>query len=615
MKAYRNLLYLCVFAYLTSIVLLAQDELHSRPLDKLPMVWDGSFRHFVYSGTLEQALASNVDARVVINLLRQRNQQNSSFDLTGRAQLGLPTVPPPPTTPPKKIDWSVSLGAGTVQALQYPAIFTASQTTPNCTADYVAYALNVPGVTGGQANLVGINNLYSGTNPTGQCGTTPTVNWAYNGSTAGGRILVWPDINFLDPGVPDGSKIAYVETTTNSAILHILTWKAGEGTSATTAVAPTPSGKCTATTSCLVSVTFSKTSPSTFSGVFVDWKSDKAWAASDDGTIYEFSCAFTCPLNTNPTINWTFKLPVAGTGGALPRPSVPAYDLNYHVINVSDALGELWILNEVGTPSVLDGPMMVGGGGCSVINPPGRTGTPKPCTANGGSYGLTDGVIEDQAVFKIYAWTGNNGVVGASAAVTQTNRDLTSPIVANLGHGSAGNTTSNVDIHFPAFDHGWDINDAATAHIYFCGTSSTDTTPFIRSVGFEAAWPNMDNVSVSAPSAFGPTPDPGVPCAPLSELYNPNINLGNNNNDHDLLVASLMSSANGFIETIDISPPGGAINEIPLNTVPYKGGTSGVTWEVINAPQASSLYFATLQPNSSCGGHYCAVKLTQEGLQ
>jgi hypothetical protein len=91
--------------------------------------------------------------------------------------------------------------------------------------------------------------------------------------------------------------------------------------------------------------------------------------------------------------------------------------------------------------------------------------------------------------------------------------------------------------------------------------------------------------------------------------------LGNNNNDHDLLIAGLMSSTAGDVETIDISPAGGAAGIIPLNTVSYKGGTSGVTWEVINAPQASSLYFSTLQTNASCGGHFCAVKLTQLGLQ
>jgi hypothetical protein len=40
-----------------------------------------------------------------------------------------------------------------------------------------------------------------------------------------------------------------------------------------------------------------------------------------------------------------------------------------------------------------------------------------------------------------------------------------------------------------------------------------------------------------------------------------------------------------------------------------------VTWDVFQGAQASSLYFATLQTNSSCGGTFCAVKLTQEGFQ
>ena len=47
------------------------------------------------------------------------------------------------------------------------------------------YGLNVAGVTNGQANVVGVNNLYAGAGPVGLCGANPTVNWAYNGSTAG----------------------------------------------------------------------------------------------------------------------------------------------------------------------------------------------------------------------------------------------------------------------------------------------------------------------------------------------------------------------------------------------------------------------------------------------
>jgi len=150
------------------------------------------------------------------------------------------------------VDWSVPLGAGTVGAQRWPASYGFNvDETPDCVNDYVAFALNVAGVTDGQANLIGINQLYSGTDPTGICGTTPNVNWAYNGSTAGGATLGSPTLSL------DGTKVAYIEATPSSSILHVLTWKAGQGTSATHAASPKMVGNCTATSSCLTSLTYS----------------------------------------------------------------------------------------------------------------------------------------------------------------------------------------------------------------------------------------------------------------------------------------------------------------------------------------------------------------------
>lgn len=57
---------------------------------------------------------------------------------------------------------------------------------PDCLNDFAAFGLNVPGVTGGQANFVGFNNLYSG--PGGLCGSgSPTVLFAYNTTTTVGE--------------------------------------------------------------------------------------------------------------------------------------------------------------------------------------------------------------------------------------------------------------------------------------------------------------------------------------------------------------------------------------------------------------------------------------------
>ena len=62
-----------------------------------------------------------------------------------------------------KIDWSIPLGTGIVAPNMFPAKYSFDiNATPNCANDYVVFGLNVAGATPGQANLVGVNNLYSG---------------------------------------------------------------------------------------------------------------------------------------------------------------------------------------------------------------------------------------------------------------------------------------------------------------------------------------------------------------------------------------------------------------------------------------------------------------------
>jgi hypothetical protein len=101
----------------------------------------------------------------------------------------------------------------------FPAKFgfnpDATVTSANCATDYVVYGLNAAG-SATQANLVGIKNLYSGTG--GLCGSTPTVNWAYDGTNvSGGKILTSTVISM------DGTQIAYVESAGSSSVFHVLT--------------------------------------------------------------------------------------------------------------------------------------------------------------------------------------------------------------------------------------------------------------------------------------------------------------------------------------------------------------------------------------------------------
>jgi hypothetical protein len=75
------------------------------------------------------------------------------------------------------------------------------------------------GTNGTQANIVGFNNLYSGTTPTPFCAgkTFPTFIFSYESGV--GPVITSPTISL------DGTKIAYIENDSNiGAILHVLTF-------------------------------------------------------------------------------------------------------------------------------------------------------------------------------------------------------------------------------------------------------------------------------------------------------------------------------------------------------------------------------------------------------
>jgi hypothetical protein len=585
------------------------------PRQHVGRVLDWSYRHVTLSGGLPAADLNRAKAEPrILFRLAERNLPSASTEAK-RFGPGVrsPRRPIRPLGRGMKIDWSIPLGAGIVAPNMFPAKYSFDiNATPSCPGDYVVFGLNVAGATPGQANLVGVNNLYSGANPR-LCAANPTVNWAYNGSTAGGAVLTSPVISL------DGKRIAYVESAAGAAVFHVLALKATEGTAATVAATPTLNGSCTGTvavptSSCLKSVPLSAAATDTLSSPWVDYQTDKAFVGTDDGKIYRISCVFACALNTQPLVDWVFTLPVAGTGGAAAKPNGPVYDFPSGRLFVGDQLGELWVINASGaSPSLNAGPVMIGGGGCTTTNPPGRTGTPVPCTPSGGSFGIPDSVIMDSsgASQRIYAFSGNDGTAGASAVVAQLRMDLTGLVRTHVGLGSVGNAASNVDIHSGTFDNKYFGATPNTGELFVCGTGPGNTNPYHYWIGF-TSYPVM-NATPTGSIARNPTA-PGLACSPYSEIFNPNINLGGN--DHDLLISGLMGAGtNGQIITNDISS--GAI-AIGLSNVSYPGGVSGVVVDnVSTSGQASSVYFSTqgVVNVGSCANARCAVKLTQLALQ
>ncbi len=588
----------------------AQDQPRQQHVGRV-LVW--SYHHVVLSGGLAAADLDGAkgEPRVLFRLAERNLPQANRRPVlrSDRGDHGT-ALPFRPRRRSLKIDWSVSLGTGSVAPNMFPAKYSFDiNAAASCANDFVLFGLNVAGAAG-QANLVGLNQLYRGVG--GLCGGgSAAVNWAYNASTSGGSVKTSPAISL------DGKRIAYVESTAGSAIFHVLAWKAGEGTSATVAATPTLNGACTGTvlnptSSCLKSVTLSATATDTLSSPWIDYQTDTAFVGTDDGKIYKISCVFNCALNTQPSVTWSFSLTPAGTGGSPATPNGPVYDFPSGRLFVGDQLGELWVINAgTGAATLNAGPVMIGGGGCNTAHPPGRTGTGADCTASGGSFGIPDSVIMDSSGVsqRIFAFSGNDGTAGSSAVLAQLKFDLTGLVRAHIGLGSVANNTTNVDIHSGAFDNNYFGATPTTGRLFSCGTIAGDTSAAFYWIGF-AAYPTMD-AAITGTIARGTTA--GNPCTPITEIFNPNVNFGGGH--HDIVISGVVGATpNGVLRTDDIST--GVITGT-LSGVNYPGGVSGIIWDNVSVSvQASSVYFSTLTNSNvgTCGGTRCAVKLTQLGL-
>ena len=234
------------------------------------------------------------------------------------ASSALPATPPDPDR-----DWYVSLGLGRIAPNMFPAKYSFDPgAAPDCTNDFVVFPLNHVGVTGGQANLVAFNNLYSGTSPAGICGSAPTVLFAYNISTvAAGRILNSPALSV------DGKKIAFVESGAGTSIFHVLTWTAGQGTITGAAA---PGGAMT-------SITYAA-SLDTRSSPWIDYNTDEAYVGADDGKIYKFTGVF----KGTPTLAGGFWPVTLATNV---RASSPVLDKNLGLLMVGIQNGTFYSIN------------------------------------------------------------------------------------------------------------------------------------------------------------------------------------------------------------------------------------------------------------------------------
>jgi hypothetical protein len=482
----------------------------------------------------------------------------------------------------------------------------------------------------GQPNIVGLNNLYSGTAggtgicnratpPAGDDGVSATTMWSYNITAAGGQVPTSPALSL------DGTKVAFVESApSTTAHFHVLAWKSGDGVditnpnaqnvelpaSITGFVTQSPiAGSGTATDLALASTSDTLSSP------FVDYLNDVAYVGNDGGTLFRIKNVF-CPA-----------LSACASGGT-PAPSL---DLTWPTSGPTAGTGTLTVCS-----GTLTGPIKGGAAGnifvgCSDGKLYGFTSAgvalanPSITVGDGSATGgIVDPPLMDVVNGYVYAVSGTSGVVAVTGSIlVQAPTDFSSQVNATLG--AAG----QFNLHAPAFNNAYfsAAFNGAVANVQ--GTTNSNTTTGSTSNWQIYEWADsgvagnpttlygvgFDGSHVMTPGAasnsLGISGSTAAEFSPLTEILNGST---------DQLFVSALANVRNVIEyNLTHFSPGLFPNVLfPTVGIPASGlagastfegnGTSGIVVDnVSSSGQASSIYFAVPQLQG-------AVKLTQSGL-
>jgi hypothetical protein len=450
----------------------------------------------------------------------------------------------------------------------YPAkfVFDINQ-APSCKNDYVVIGIPTTPAAGGQANIVGVNNLYSGI-AGALCPTGPTVMFAYASGT--GQVPASVAIS------QQGTQIAYIENLLNGrSYFHVLTLgtTGTNGTSASASAVPGVSGGNNAVDQrVLLSPDGGITNQGTTNAPWVVYTSgdtnDVAYAATysttgtGSGYLYKISNVFN---GSAPTIVWSVPINAV--------PSTPVYDHVSNKIFFTDSNGRIDYVTDTGpSPSVVYGPILANG------------------TAS------ENAVIVDSTNQMVYATFNSNGT---NSLVVQAPTSLASSVSVPVG------TASNVYTgpYGPDFNNAW-YTGSGTPLLYIAGTG-TGTLPTLYSIGFNGSGVmNSSANSTTAALATG-TAD----SSPVTEFYNPNLLkdylfVGVTNN----CIASVRGGNAGCVMSLDITNGFPTVNA-STTALAAAGGTTGIIVDNDSSlTEASNIYYATKTGAT-------LVKATQSGLR
>jgi hypothetical protein len=435
----------------------------------------------------------------------------------------------------------------------FPAKYVFDVTAaPSCANDFVAIGIGANPASGGQANIVGVNNLYS-TSPASaapNCTTNgPTVKFAYASGT--GEVPASLAIS------QNGTQLAYIESlTTGKSYFHILTigTTGSNGASPTVAVVP-GTGNNAVDQTVLLSPDGGVTNQSSTSSPYIVYSehdfADVAFvttyssAGAGSGYLYKISNVFNG--SATPTIVWSVAINAI--------PSAPVYNFGSNSIYFTDSKGRIdYVANVSSSPTVTYGAIVAAG-----------TTSLNPVIFEGGSP-------------YVFASFNTNGT---HALVVQTVTSLASSVSVAVG---TGNTTYTGPYEV-AFNNAW-YTGVGTPLMYVVGTGS-GTTPTLYSVGFNVS--GLMNGTANATTVALTTG--ASDASPLTEYYNTTL-------AKDFLfvgvtancVATTHGGTAGCVMSLDITAGFPTVNAA-TTSLAAGGGTSGIIIDNNSSiSQASSIY-------------------------
>jgi hypothetical protein len=505
-------------------------------------------------------------------------------------------------------DWAVSLGTGTVAENMYPAKFSFNiNGTPSCTSDFVVYGLNVASTTGSQANLVALNELYSGSSSTSCTGyTAANPYWAYNATNHSGTIPTSVALS------QDGTKVIYVESTSSASYLHVLVWHSADGGTPTASKAPTNTetevDKCPASASCLVTVSLGSTTTITNSSPFYDYWDDIVYVGDDNGYLYKVT-----PVLGSGTPALTSLHIVTTEGVDTSVMTGPVYDPSSKYVFVGASNGEVYAVT-ASSFSAVAGSYQFGDSSCR----------------GGYNNRLTDPPIVDPSNGWVYEYVTADTTPHTAVLQASTAGPFTTTNVVTVGTGDDGCDSSTFfPTHSVEFDNNYYTGTTGSSgtiqygHIWVCGRETSASAAELWEIPTSTEVSSSYTGSISGVSAVANSAQidevTHAQCSPFTEIYNVSTDY--------LFFGEGLSGGGGFGRLYgwtlgDASSTTEAATEIngsPLTYPTATGGTSGIVIDNISTEaQASSIYFTTLATSTTtCGSTsaYCAIKLTQSALQ